>query len=87
MAMEKLDKELETKLVRYETLMDGLIEAHTEALHWTRIFVESFGVKPLVHATTALIRKTYYHIQLKWLVNHDWDVAQYNHQLVEQTSC
>lgn len=83
MAMVKLDKELNDKLVRYEILMDKWFNEYSLALKWAMLCVELPTIKSLAHAVTAMIRKKFYHVQLWWMVHNDWDVAQYNHHRVE----
>ena len=83
MAMVKLDKELNDKLVRYEILMNKWCDEYEVARYWADRLIDSPNIKTLAKTMSALFRKMIYHKQLLWLINHDWDVAQYNHHRVK----
>lgn len=83
MAMVKVEKELETKLVRYETLLDKWCDEHAAALHWADRFIERPKMKDLLRTLMALLRRTVYHIKLFWMIRKHPDIAEYNHHRVE----
>ena len=83
MAMVKVEKELETKLVRYEILLDKWCYEHKAALIWADRFIERPKMKSLMWTLMALLRRTVYHIKLFWMIRKNPDVAEYNHHRVE----